>query len=182
MKKLGLLALTAGLLSLPVQATDKMYGVVGSGYGDAEYGNGDVGSANLFMGLGHQFAPKWYVEGGYKRLFDETEDNTNLKADSLYLAILGKAANQYGELYYKLGVVSADISGKQVVTTEGCAAGEQSGVFCEYDDGVFGGLVGLGFDMNIARNSMLRFEYEYIGGEDDLSVSQFNIGFRYNFN
>jgi len=48
--------------------------------------------------------------------------------------------------------------------------------------GIAAGLIGLGFDYYVSQNSMVRFEYTYIGGEDSFSTNMLSLGFRYNFN
>ena len=173
--------LMAACLCASAQATEKMYGVIGAGYTDAEFIESEADGAAFYVGLGHQFAPQWYVEGGYKRLFDDIEDDTGAKADALYLALLGKASGREGELYYKLGVMRADVSGSYGVTSD-CEYGQISLGQCQYDEGVLAGLIGFGFDYHLGLNSMLRFEYEHVRGEHDLSVNTATLGFRYNFN
>ncbi|QPG06369.1 outer membrane beta-barrel protein [Salinimonas marina] len=184
MKQLWTGVLAAACLCPGAQATEKMYGVIGAGYNDAEFIESDASGAAYYVGLGHQFAPQWYVEGGFKRLFDDIDDDAGAKADALYLALLGKASGREGELYYKLGVMRADVSGGYTVAGEvsGCDYGQVSFGQCRYDEGVFAGLVGFGFDYYLGLNTMLRFEYEHIRGEHDLSVNTATLGFRYNFN
>lgn len=180
MKKIGIGALLT-IASLNVQATEKLYGIAGAGYSEADYENAEASSENFYLALGHEFAPKWYVEAGYKRLFDEQTETANIKGDALYLAVLGKAGSRSGELFYKLGVMRADISGFR--TPEGDCEGTMTAADrCMFDEGVIAGMAGLGFDFHVGINSMIRVEYEYIHGEKDLSANMINIGYRYNFN
>lgn len=172
-KWIGALIGVAGLTTFSAQATDKMYGVVGSGYGDGEYQQIDAGSETLYLAFGHELSPQWYVEAGFKRLFDDENELMALKADGLYLALLGKAGGRHGELFYKLGAMRTDIRGQAM--TEACAN-------CQFDDGIVAGMVGLGFDFHVGLNSMIRLEYEYVRGEDEFSANLFNLAFRYNFN
>ncbi|WP_170145518.1 outer membrane beta-barrel protein [Salinimonas sediminis] len=179
--------LLAGCLCSAAQATEKMYGVVGAGYSDAEFSNSragsDLGSETFYLALGHEFAPQWYIEGGYKRLFDDSDETGNTKGDALYLAVLGKAGGPQGELFYKLGVMSADISGQYLMDeTDNCEVGQVIQGACDYDEGVVAGLVGLGYDYHLGLNTMIRIEYEHVRGEHNLSANLFNLGFRYNFN
>ena len=179
--KMKWMAALLALLSVSAQATEKLYGVVGAGYTDADFENAEASSENLNLALGHEFAPKWYFEAGYKRLFDEETDQADMKADALYLAVLGKAGGRKGELFYKLGVMRADISGFRTTETTCNGAANQAGQ-CTFDEGVFAGMAGLGFDFHVGLNSMIRLEYEYIYGEDDLTANLFNVAYRYNFN
>jgi len=180
MKKIGIGVLLT-IASLSVQATEKLYGIVGAGYSEADYENAEAGSESFYLSLGHEFAPKWYLEAGYKRLFDEQTETSDIKGDALYLAVLGKAGSRNGELFYKLGVMRADISGYRNAESncEGVVAAADR---CMFDEGVIAGMAGLGFDFHVGLNSMIRLEYEYIRGEKDLTANTINIGYRYNFN
>ena len=106
----------------------------------------------------------------------DSERDTEFSGDALYLAVLGKANSEYGELYYKLGVANADIA-----STRYCGNSALSGDACSFDEGVVAGIAGLGFDYYVGLKSMVRLEYIYLGGEDDLSTHLVSLGFRYNF-
>lgn len=183
MKQLWTGVLAAACLSTSAQATEKMYGVIGAGYSDAKFSQNEPRGGAFHVGLGHQIASQWYVEGGYKRLFDDFEEEAGAKADALYLALLGKASGPQGELFYKLGVMRADITGSFALAESGSCEYDNVQVGqCQYDESVFAAMAGLGFDYHLGLNSMLRFEYDYVRGEDDLEVNIVSLGFRYNFN
>ena len=74
MKQLWTGVLAAACLSTSAQATEKMYGVIGAGYSDAKFSQNEPRGGAFHVGLGHQIASQWYVEGGYKRLFDDFEE------------------------------------------------------------------------------------------------------------
>ncbi len=185
MKK-GLLAvLLTAAVSLNVNATERMYGVATAGYADADFDVTSNDGVAYSLALGHQFSSKWYVEGGYLNLVDEDSGTDALKAQGLYLAVLGKAGGRLGELYYKLGVMNADVQGFQFAEGNDCVATDLATApvgMCAYDDGIVAGMVGLGFDYHIGLNSMLRMEALYVRGEEDFDATVLSIGYRYNFN
>ncbi|MBT81959.1 MAG: hypothetical protein CL587_16395 [Alteromonadaceae bacterium] len=172
-------------LSFNAQATERMYGLATVGYTDAEFGDTENKGVAYSLALGHQFSSKWYVEAGYQNLLDEEGDTDALKAQGLYLAVLGKAGGRTGELYYKLGVMNVDVQGLQSIETGSCQVSDIDSIpegFCAYDDGIIAGMAGLGFDYHVGLNSMLRMEALYVRGQDDFAATVLNLGFRYNFN
>ncbi|MBU2979230.1 outer membrane beta-barrel protein [Alteromonas sp. C1M14] len=180
--------LTAACFTLAcfgAQGTERMYGVASLGYADVAFNQADNSKMSYGLALGHQFSDQWYVEGGYLNLIDADDGLDTIEAEGLYLALLGKAGGPVGELYYKLGIMDADVKGFQG-DTEGsalCIVPDNSlQDYCAYDEGVVAGLVGLGFDYHIGINSMIRLEGLYIRGEDDFEASLISLGFRYNFN
>lgn len=171
------------LLSLSAAATDRMYAVGGITYSDSEFSDSDDKGVGYTLAIGHQFAPKWYVEAGYLSLLDELDGTQGMDADAIYLALLGKAGSREGELFYKVGVARADIAGFEPALAGGnCRLGELSGSNCRFDEGILAGMIGLGFDYHIGMKSMIRLEYTYLGGEDSFSTHWVNLAFRYNFN
>lgn len=185
MKKGLIAAILLGAVSLSAGATERMYGLATAGYADANFGDTGNDGVAYSLALGHQFASKWYVEGGYLNLVDEDSGTDALKAQGLYLAVLGKAGGRTGELYYKLGVMSADVQGFQSAQDGDCVATDMATApagLCAYDDGIVAGMVGLGFDYHVGLNSMLRMEAMYVRGEEDFDATVLSIGYRYNFN
>lgn len=194
MKKVTVLALLVlGCFCTKLHATERMYGLVGLGYADAEIGANGIAAKEMSyrLALGHQFHRQWYVELGYQRLVDDEGDGfaSGLTAHALSISALGKAANRSGELFYRLGIANVDLKGQSLADEQGvCEFGlviatvEEVGSACGFDEGVLAGVVGLGFDMHLGLNTMLRFEGEYMLGEDEYSNSALYIGFRYNFN
>lgn len=175
--------LCLSLLALPTLATERMYGVAGGSFTDLEYSQQDDKGAGFSLAVGHQFHPQWYVEAGYNQLVDETTDSGNLKGDALYLALLGKAGNHTGELFYKLGIMNVAMQGSESPIEGACALGESGNDgLCTFDESGLAGVVGLGFDYHLGLRSMLRMEYNYVEGENDLSAHTINLAIRYNFN
>ncbi len=179
------IGLCLGAFSLPATATEKMYGTFGVGYADTEFSQQSKDGMSYNLAIGHQFMSQWYIELGYQQIVDEQQSVESMKADALYLAILGKAGSYNGELFYKLGVMNVDVAGfERMGESASCGIGESisdSGL-CRYDEGSLAGVIGLGYDYHLGLRSMLRLEYNYIGGENDLKAHLVNIGFRYNFN
>ena len=184
-KRIASVALALAM-SGQVAATERMYGVVSAGYSDAKFSQLEAQQLQYQFALGHQFLPKWYVEVGYQQLFDDLDTEQGMKADALYLAVLGKAGGPLGELYYKLGALNTDVLGSQATLSDGsCHLGslnEATGSHCDFDEGVFAGLVGIGFDFRLGLNTMIRLEADHIRGEHDFRVNVLNLGLRYNFN
>jgi len=152
------------------------YAIATAGYSSVDTQVDDDGDLGYSVALGYQIHRQWYVEGGYLSLIDAEGDEQEVTANGAYLALLGKAGSNTGELYYKLGVAHIDIEYISVSETTCDGA-----VFCGYDDSVIAGLAGLGFDYYVGLESMVRLEYVYLGGEDDFSSHSMNLGFRYNF-
>lgn len=156
-------------------AAQANYGLATIGYSDADFANDSEGEISFSLAYGRQIHEQWYAEGGYYRLFDYSNDVADASGDALYAALLGKASNASGELFYKLGVAKVDIS-----SDVQCGSAETP-LTCAYDDSIAAGLAGLGFDYYLTHSSMVRMEYVFFGGEDNFSAHTFSIGFRYNF-
>lgn len=193
----------AWLFSGHAFATENMYVVVGGSYSSAEYEDSDVDGAGVKFAVGYQFHPQWYLELGYQQIAGESlqlsvpSEQTSvdlfepgLQSDALFAALLGKAANRVGELFYRIGVKRVDNNGQLLIQGDSCRLGssiqssEIQGIqyqLCEYDEGVLAGVIGLGFDYFVGNKSMIRTEIEYVGGEQDFQASTIFIGYRYNF-
>jgi outer membrane protein W len=185
-------------------AADNVYGVFSLGYSDAEFAMSEGKNTAYKLGVGYQFDRQWYAEFGFQQLADERLQRklpetlegaqnyqNGMQGVGLYAAVLGKAANQVGELYYRLGVLKTDLEGQSMLTgsascelgvaTEFNVASGDSFTLCDYDEGGVAGVIGIGFDYYLGTKTMLRTEVEYIQGENDLQVSAGYIGIRYNF-
>ena len=171
------------LSALAANATENMYTVISGGFADSDFADSSVDGASYKFALGHQFHPQWYVEGGVQRIADETVNDFGstdaLEGDAFFISVLGKAGSREGELYYRLGLLRADMKGYR--NAESCVETPCSDLE-RYDDSVIAGVVGIGFDYYISLNSMIRLEVEHISGEDNLQVNAAYLGFRYNFN
>ena len=166
----------AGLLFSGL-ASANGYAVVNIGYGNVDTEIDNEADVSYSAALAYQFHRQWYVEGGYISLIDTDTDQQSVSSKGPYVALLGKASSQKGELYYKLGVANIDI---EHVTTNSAVCGPDV-LVCGYDDAVIAGIAGLGFDYYLGLKSMVRVEYTYFGGKDDFSAHIVNLGFRYNF-
>ncbi|WP_334022126.1 outer membrane protein [Alteromonas sp. S015] len=153
------------------------YAVVNVGSGNVDTEIDSESDFSYSAALGYQFHRQWYVEGGYISFIDTDNSEQSISSKGPYLALLGKAGSQKGELYYKLGVASVDI---EHVSTASAACGSDATV-CGQDETVIAGLAGIGFDYYLGLQSMVRLEYTYFGGKDDFSANVINLGFRYNF-
>lgn len=153
------------------------YAVANIGYGNVDTEADNDADVSYSAALGYQFHRQWYVEGGYISLIDADNGEQSISSKGPYLALLGKASSQKGELYYKLGIASIDVEHASLETS---ACGAEATI-CAYDDTVIAGLAGLGFDYYLGLQSMVRIEYTYFGGKDDFSAHIVNLGFRYNF-
>ncbi|MCW8107233.1 porin family protein [Alteromonas ponticola] len=184
MKKILAMGAFCVSVSFNAFATEKMYGVVTSGYTDLKFNELETDSVNYSLGLGHQFKRQWYAEVGLRQLLDEKAAMTAMKASSMYLAVLGKAGHQVGELFYKLGVMNIDVQGYQPADAQSCTLGSVSAMsgLCDYDEGLLGGMIALGFDYHLTLRTMIRLEIEHIRGEKDFKANVVNLGIRYNFN
>lgn len=186
------LLLVSLLFSGASVAIEKMYGVVSTGYSDVEFNERAEESFGYKILLGHQFHPKWYVETGYLKIADvgneQSEDNDFLKADGLYLGVLGKASSPVGELFYRVGAARIDVVALEPTNAEGgCSLGSLSPmmngeVLCRYDEGVLAGILGLGFDLAVAEKLFVRLDADYIRGRHGLDTGMISLGLRYNFN
>ncbi|MEP4889865.1 MAG: hypothetical protein ABJV04_07555 [Aliiglaciecola sp.] len=192
------------ILSGHAVATDNMYGVTTLGYGKTDLESTSASTISYKLAVGYQFAEQWYAEFGFHQLSDQSQveqmpttiDGLNstefgLNAEALGISVLGKATNNYGELYYRLGILNVDIEGQNLSSGEGCEFGaatpfslssEESFTLCEFDEGVAAGQIGIGFDFYLGVNLLLRTEVEHIRGEHGFEHNGAYIGLRYNFN
>ncbi|MCF2949813.1 porin family protein [Paraglaciecola aquimarina] len=202
-KKIGLLLATS-LFALQTASAERTYTVFSLGFSELEYAQQETDGMGYKLGVGYQFHPQWYVETGYQQLvneslfvsetpssaqFESAEDK--LQADALYLSVLGKASGKLGELFYRLGVLKTDVRGQELYAGERtCDMGAATLVstdtlgvatICDYDNSGVAGTFGIGFDYFIGARTMLRSEIEYIKGSDDLTLTSFSVGLRYNF-
>ncbi|MEC8903877.1 MAG: hypothetical protein VX952_05195 [Pseudomonadota bacterium] len=175
--KLGVGSTAIASLCFSGLASANSYVVANIGYGNVDTEIDSESDVSYSAALAYQFHRQWYVEGGYISLIDADTDEQSISSKGPYVALLGKASSQKGELYYKLGVASIDIE-QALINSAVCGTGA---AVCVYDDAIVAGLVGLGFDYYVGLQSMVRFEYTYFGGKDDFSAHVVNVGFRYNF-
>ncbi|GAB2689374.1 hypothetical protein Q4574_01080 [Aliiglaciecola sp. 3_MG-2023] len=195
---------TSFILSGHAVATDNMYGVTTLGYAKTSLESTSASKTSYKLAVGYQFAEKWYAEFGYHQLANQSlveqlpttieglsATDFGLKADALGISVLGKATSNYGELYYRLGILNVDVEGQNLSSGEGCEFGTpapfnldsgESLTLCEFDEGVAAGQIGIGFDFYLGVNLLLRTEVEHIRGEQGFEHNGAYIGLRYNFN
>jgi hypothetical protein len=204
LKKQIVLIIISCLAQWQALAADKLYTVFSLGYSDVEYVDESNEGVGYKIAFGYQFDPQWYVEAGYQQLIHDnlyvgklpsaqkvSNGQEVQQGDALFVSFLGKASGPAGELFYRLGVMKTDIRGQQLLAGEReCAVGKTNvfviesfgaATLCDYDQGGLAGVFGLGFDYFIGARTMIRTEIEYIKGQDDLTVTAFNLGLRYNF-
>ena len=194
---------TSLIMSGHAVATDNMYGVTTLGYAKANLASTSANTTSYKLAVGYQFAEKWYAEFGYHQLSKQsmieqlptTVEGVNaadfgLNADALGISVLGKASSNYGELFYRLGILNVDIEGQTLTEGAGCEFGTatpftigtgESYNLCEFDEGVAAGQIGIGFDFYLGVNLLLRTEVEHIRGEQGFEQNGAYIGLRYNF-
>lgn len=200
MKKTILAALCL-LTSQTAMANGDMYGLFSAGYADASQGQADGKGVGYSFAMGYELDKQWFVEGGFQQLIDEegdaptlsnlgSEDSSSLKADALYLALLGKASSQAGTLFYRVGVMSVKLESQAFIGSgQTCEDGDAEvysleggdGVRCSYDKTSVAGVVGLGFDFKLADAWDLRIEAQHVRGKDGFEANIGQIGLRYNF-
>ena len=183
--KLRLLLIISGLLvCLNVKAN--WYMTANAGYMDAESGDAQASAESFKITLATEIHPQWDIELSGQTLaksdFGEFQIDPSadlgMKGYSLGVAMLGKAANRTGELFYRLGVQYVDAEWEALSGTDGC--GSDLAV-CVLDDSRFAGVIGVGFDTKLTRSWFVRIEAEYLRGEDDFSAGAGYIGLRYQF-
>lgn len=184
-------------------ATEDVYGVVSVGYSETDFDLNGVDGATYKFAVGYQIHPQWYAELGFQQLADESftrqiptdlsavdSFNPGMEGNAIFASLLGKASSSMGELFYRVGVLNADVKSQSLLVGTSCDLGSYTAVsletgenyaLCEYDEGVIGGVFGIGFDYFIGVNMMVRTEIEHIKGEHGLEASSGYIGIRYNF-
>lgn len=203
LQRLCLIVLFTIMMCHQAQATDKMYGVFSAGFTDSEFDLSKAENASYKFAVGYQFDRQWYLELGYQQLADEDlvtvmpasladvdAFEPGLQGDALFAAFLGKAGNQMGELFYRVGIMRADMKGQSLISEGQCEVGVgndfalatgENFTLCSYDESNIAGVLGIGFDFFVGARSMVRLEVEHIRGENDLAINAAYLGFRYNF-
>lgn len=202
-KQIGLFILSC-MISLQSFAADFLYTVFSVGYSDVEFIQDSNKGLGYKMALGYQIAPQWYVEAGYQQLVRDSLYSPDMptsrdvinaehlqQGDALFVSFLGKASDQKGELFYRLGLLKTDIRGQQLLAgASDCKLGKANvfnidnygaATMCDYNESGVAAVIGLGFDYFVGARTMIRAEIEYIKGQDSLAVATAAVGLRYNF-
>ena len=191
------------LMACPSLAAGNIYGILSAAYVDTESEFAETDGVGYKFGIGYEFHRQWYVEAGYHLLSDDSlgdgvfadanaldQFEPEVEADSLFISVLGKASSSAGELFYRLGINTVDVTSTSLIAPEFCdgrvsnvVVGGQvsSQSFCLDNETALAGHVGLGFDFRLGRRLLLRTEVEYLQGEDDLKATSLTLGLRYNF-
>lgn len=196
----------AGLLASPAALADlfdKNYIALSPMYSDvqATHSKKEVG---FNLSFGTEIHKQWYAElgvnyfsSGFDNLTQPTDLDTAFAADSgidasgVHLAFLGKAKNQRGELYYRIGIAALNVTSEKYVTPES-SCGSASRIetmaldgaavsLCSMDDTKLAGMIGIGFDTYLGYETQLRFAIDHYRGQDDIQINTIQLGLRYNF-
>jgi hypothetical protein len=163
-----------------------MYGVVSLGYANNDIDTFETEGLSYKLGVGYELTEQWYVEGTFQGLGNEDSGtfpefgSSTSDFYALSVSALGKARNQYGELFYRVGVAHVNAQVESVGQLV-CEPNIVTPGLCEIDEGIIAGVIGLGFDFHVFRSAMVRFEVEYINGEQGYNANAAHIGVRLNF-
>jgi opacity protein-like surface antigen len=173
---------------------DTFYGILAAGYAANDMDEASLDAFSYKVGVGYELGAQWNVEVGFQMLGEKrlemnelTLDNGSQEISAVTLSALGKARNRHGELFYRIGIMRADVSKDYLDMGDACAgtsntlSQNNNLVLCQSSDSKIAGIVGLGFDFYIHHSTMLRLEVEHIQGQDGLSANAAYIGFRLNF-
>jgi opacity protein-like surface antigen len=181
--------------------------VAGAGFAINEVGTDDFPSNDLEevsykVGIGYELSSQWAFELAYQDFGDseltmisDEESILDLSEQAfdvsgVQLSALGKAGNEHGELFYRLGVMQIMNETTYRVNDAQCALNDTllSSISaepllnsCLRDNDELAGVVGIGFDFYVYQSMMVRLEMEYIQGEDDYTAQAAYLGFRFNF-
>lgn len=177
----------------------RLYVVAAGGYATNDINNYDHDEVTFKLNVGYVLSDQWSVELGYSGLGDSGLSNNDLAIDNtnfdtndynvtaLRLSALGRARNQHGELFYRLGVMQINAQRTYAIGGEVCEGGDSligtisNTSICENDNDQIAGVIGIGFDLNMTDFTQLRFELEHIQGQDEYSGQAVLIGLRVNF-
>ena len=195
--------LLALLVSSSSFAAGNIYGILSAAYVDTDADLAETNGAGYKFGIGYEFHRQWYVEGGFHLLSDDSlsdgvfadastleQFSPEVEAESLFISVLGKASSPKGELFYRLGVNTVDVTTTSLAAEDLCdgrvspivvAGNTTSQNVCRVNDTLLAGHIGIGFDFRLGRRLMLRTEAEYLQGEDDFKATTLTLGLRYNF-
>jgi hypothetical protein len=192
--KATLMILIVQILAVSSALANTFYAVAAGGYVENETQFMSVDTPSYKLGIGYQFHPKWYLETGFQLLGEQNTDIQDIgfddplyEASGLYVSALGKASGRSGELFYRIGVMKADIKTTQISAST-CdtiglmqVAAVNGGNLCSSDDGILAGMLGIGFDYYLSSSLLIRSEVEHIQGESEYSANAIYIGLRVNF-
>ena len=167
-------------------AQNNLYGTFALGLAQNEIESYELDKFSYKLGIGYQLTPQWDLEASFQGLGAENAGDTaqqNFDVSEFYglsVSALGKARGQYGDLYYRVGVMMVDAQ-VQSIGSLVCVPDPLTPGLCSIDESVVAGVLGLGFDLRIFQSTMVRFEVEHIQGQEDYSANAAYIGVRLNF-
>lgn len=191
-----LCAIFTGLFVLPhaYAKEGNFYGIGATGFATNDIDGQSLDDVSYKLGIGYELGKQWNIELGFQALGEDrlaknelSFDNASQEITAVYLSALGRAANRHGELFYRIGLVRADVSADFLSTGPDCESGStgmaglNGGLVCQLSDSNIAGVIGFGFDFYIHHSTMLRIEIEHIQGQDGFSAQAAYIGFRLNF-
>jgi hypothetical protein len=184
--KLYLLTALCVLFSVNSHAQNNLYSTVSIGFAQNELKHYELDQLSYKLGIAYELTSQWDIEASFHGLGTENSGESpqqNLDVSEFYgvaVSALGRARGQYGDLYYRVGVMMVDAQ-VQSFSTSVCTPDPLNSGLCSVDDSLYAGMIGLGFDLFINHRTMLRFEVEHIEGQKEYSANAAYIGVRFNF-
>jgi opacity protein-like surface antigen len=197
---LCILVFSVSLFSFMGHADEGPFYVVASaGYAMNKIDSDTHDELSYKLNFGYTLSEEWAVEVGYQGLGDAGLSNEDLLTSSdglqeadynvsaIQLSVLGRASNQHGELFYRIGVMQVNTESTFVLDASECLADnalvatQSDSVICSSDENEMAGIIGIGFDFYITRSLLLRAEIEHIQGREDYSAQALLLGLRYSF-
>lgn len=199
------LLMGCSLLTTPSYADifDNNYVLLAPQYADVDIDDANASEAGFNVAFGTEIHRQWYAEIGYNQFSSNFEFSAvptttavdgfdpGVDASGLYIAVLGKASGQSGELFYRLGVMNVGYeTSTRLSGTAACNNGTQSFFTvsgtetvtqCDIDDSGVAGMIGAGFDFYVGYSAQVRLQFEHVRGSNDVQANTAQLGFRYNF-
>lgn len=176
-----------------------LYAVGAVGYAKNDINDYNHDELTYKLNFGYVLSDQWSIEVGYNALGDSGLNNDELATSNatfetndynitaIRISALGRARNQHGELFYRVGVMQVNAERTYAIGGDVCEGTDSlietisSASICFNDDDQIAATIGLGFDFNITNYLQLRLELEYNKGEDDYSSQAALVGLRVNF-
>ncbi|MGQ8364697.1 outer membrane beta-barrel protein [Glaciecola sp. 1036] len=179
-------------LSYKAEAQPEFYGIASAGFAQTEVESYELDSFSYKIGLGYELTKQWNIEFGYQSFGEENPadpvvsiNEPSAELSALYLAMLGNAEGNFGQLYYKVGLLAIN-SQVDFISGTVCDASFETvstlaGTLCSMDDTLIAGQLGLGFDFYIHHSTMIRTEIEWTKGQNGFESAAVYLGLRLNF-
>lgn len=164
---------------------------VGAGWSTTDINPVSKDATGWRASVGYSIHPQWDVEVGYLSLLSgktipsgAEHGQISLDADVYYLGLLGKAGNETGELFYRVGVGQANVASQPSEDGDiGCNGGsgsivDRTNVYCGFDESYLAMILGLGFDYYFTDHLAIRFEGDYLFGENDTKSTKASVSLK----